>query len=106
MKKNILKITSVMLVLTLFALMAIGSGGSDEKKPITDTTTEADGTAGESNAPDTTEEKKQPDGDVTIEESVLVDENGVVTAVKSGITTVYALSDDGYYRSTCEVTVR
>lgn len=35
-----------------------------------------------------------------------VDENGVVTAVKSGITTVYALSDDGYYRSTCEVTVR
>ena len=35
-----------------------------------------------------------------------VDENGVVTAVKSGVVTVYALSDDGFYKSTCEVTVR
>ncbi len=34
-----------------------------------------------------------------------VDENGVVTAVSSGTVTVYALSDDGYFRSTCEVTV-
>lgn len=34
-----------------------------------------------------------------------VDENGVVTAHNSGKTIVYALSDDGYYRSTCEVTV-
>lgn len=35
-----------------------------------------------------------------------VDENGVVTAVKSGVVTVYALSDDGFYKSTCEVTVK
>ncbi len=35
-----------------------------------------------------------------------VDENGVVTALKSGVTTVYALSDDGYFKSTCEVTVK
>ena len=34
-----------------------------------------------------------------------VDENGVVTAVAQGEVIVYALSDDGYYRSTCEVTV-
>lgn len=34
-----------------------------------------------------------------------VDENGVVTAVNKGKVIVYALSDDGYYRSTCEVTV-
>lgn len=35
-----------------------------------------------------------------------VDENGVVTAVASGVTKVYALSDDGYYKSSCEVTVK
>ncbi len=34
-----------------------------------------------------------------------VDENGVVTAKAKGTVVVYALSDDGYYRSTCEVTV-
>ncbi len=34
-----------------------------------------------------------------------VDENGVVTAVAQGEVIVYALSDDGYFRSTCEVTV-
>ena len=35
-----------------------------------------------------------------------VDENGNVTAVKSGTVAVYALSDDGFYKSTCEVTVK
>ncbi len=34
-----------------------------------------------------------------------VDKNGVVTGLKEGKVIVYALSDDGYYRSTCEVTV-
>ena len=34
-----------------------------------------------------------------------VDENGVVTAKGSGTVIVYAISDDGYFRSTCEVTV-
>ena len=34
-----------------------------------------------------------------------VDVNGVVTAIGEGTVIVYALSDDGYYRSTCEVTV-
>ncbi len=34
-----------------------------------------------------------------------VDENGIVTGKSNGKVTVYALSDDGYYRSTCEVTV-
>ena len=42
----------------------------------------------------------------TTDESVAtVDENGTVTAVSPGTATVYALSDDGYYRSSCEVTV-
>ncbi len=40
------------------------------------------------------------------ESIAVVDENGVVTAVKSGVVTVYALSDDGFYKSTCEVTVK
>ncbi len=35
-----------------------------------------------------------------------VDQNGTVHAVSSGFTTVYCLSDDGYYKSTCEVTVK
>ena len=39
------------------------------------------------------------------EDIATVDENGAVKAVGRGETTVYALSDDGYYRSTCEVTV-
>lgn len=39
------------------------------------------------------------------EDIATVDENGVVTAVAKGEVIVYALSDDGYYRSTCEVTV-
>ena len=39
------------------------------------------------------------------EEVATVDENGYVTANKKGTVIVYALSDDGYYRSTCEVTV-
>ena len=42
----------------------------------------------------------------TTDESVAsVDENGTVTGVAPGTATVYALSDDGYYRSSCEVTV-
>lgn len=39
------------------------------------------------------------------EDIATVDANGVVTAVSQGDVIVYALSDDGYYRSTCEVTV-
>ena len=35
-----------------------------------------------------------------------VDENGVVTAVSPGVVTVYSLSDDGYFKSSCEVTVK
>ncbi|MBO5397003.1 MAG: Ig-like domain-containing protein [Clostridia bacterium] len=35
----------------------------------------------------------------------VVDEYGVVSAVGEGTVIVYALSDDGYFRSTCEVTV-
>jgi len=43
----------------------------------------------------------------TEDESIAtVDENGVVTAVRSGTVIVYALSDDGYYKSSCEVTVK
>lgn len=34
-----------------------------------------------------------------------VDSNGVVTAVSQGNVIIYAISDDGYFRSTCEVTV-
>jgi len=34
-----------------------------------------------------------------------VDANGVVTALVPGQTAVYALSEDGYYRATCTVTV-
>ena len=34
-----------------------------------------------------------------------VDNDGTVTAVSAGKVIIYALSDDGYYRSTCEVTV-
>ncbi len=39
------------------------------------------------------------------EDIATVDENGVVTAVSKGSVIIYALSDDGYFRSTCEVTV-
>ena len=39
------------------------------------------------------------------ENIAVVDESGVVTAKNTGIVVIYALSDDGYYRSTCEVTV-
>lgn len=35
-----------------------------------------------------------------------VDENGVVKAVAPGVVTVYSLSDDGYFKSSCEVTVK
>ncbi len=35
-----------------------------------------------------------------------VDENGVVTAVASGEVVVYSLTDDGYFKSSCEVTVK
>lgn len=35
-----------------------------------------------------------------------VDRNGTVTATGSGTVTVYAVSDDGYFKSSCEVTVR
>ena len=40
------------------------------------------------------------------ESIAVVDDNGVVTAKKQGEVIVYAISDDGYYRSTCEVTVK
>ncbi len=43
----------------------------------------------------------------TTDESVAtVDENGCVTAKGPGTCTVYALSDDEYYRASCEVTVK
>lgn len=35
-----------------------------------------------------------------------VDENGRVTAIAGGKTTVYSLTDDGYFKSSCEVTVK
>ena len=42
----------------------------------------------------------------TEDESVAaVDENGVVTALSPGKTVVYALSKDGWFKSSCEVTV-
>ena len=40
------------------------------------------------------------------ESIAVVDENGVVTAVAPGVVTVYALSDDLYYKASCEVTVK
>lgn len=40
------------------------------------------------------------------EKIATVDENGTITAVSSGTVKVYALSDDGYYKSTCEVRVK
>ena len=43
----------------------------------------------------------------TDDESIAaVDENGVVTAAAAGTVTVYSLTDDGYFKSTCEVTVK
>ncbi|MBQ1552183.1 MAG: Ig domain-containing protein, partial [Clostridia bacterium] len=40
------------------------------------------------------------------DESVaVVDENGNVTAVAPGVVIIYSLTDDEYYKSTCEVTV-
>ena len=35
-----------------------------------------------------------------------VDADGNVTAVSPGVVSVYSLSDDGYYKSSCEVTVK
>lgn len=35
-----------------------------------------------------------------------VDENGTVTGKSAGTVIVYSLSDDGYYKSSCEVTVK
>ncbi len=35
-----------------------------------------------------------------------VDEKGIVTAVSTGVVTVYSLTDDGYFKSSCEVTVK
>ncbi len=41
------------------------------------------------------------------DESVaVVDKNGIVTAVSPGTVVIYALSDDLYYKSSCEVTVK
>ena len=43
----------------------------------------------------------------TFDESIAkVDENGVVTAVSPGTVKVFAITDNGSYRSTCEVTVK
>ncbi len=43
----------------------------------------------------------------TEDESIAtIDENGVVKAVAQGVVTVYSLTDDGYYKSSCEVTVK
>ena len=43
----------------------------------------------------------------TTDESIAtVDENGVVTAVSPGTVVIYALSDDLYFKSSCEVTVK
>ncbi len=40
------------------------------------------------------------------EDIATVDENGVVTAVAAGDVIVYSLTDDGYFKSSCEVTVK
>ena len=40
------------------------------------------------------------------EKIATVNENGLVTAKAKGVVTVYALSDDGYFKSSCEVTVK
>ncbi len=40
------------------------------------------------------------------EDIAVVDENGNVTAKSAGTVTVYSLTDDGYFKSSCEVTVK
>ena len=42
----------------------------------------------------------------TDESVATVSDDGTVTAVSAGTATVYGLSDDGYYKSSCEVTVK
>ncbi len=73
MKKK-LKVLAVVLCLTLFALMALGSGetGSNETKGIglVDNESKADGTK----------------ADVTIEEQKLLDQNGIVITAKEYVT--------------------
>ena len=75
MKRKILKKLSLVLVLGAFAVMALGSGSSssdDNKKAITDGSTET-GDAGSKE--DSVE--KESSVDITIEEQVLVDQDGI-----------------------------
>lgn len=75
MKRKILKKLSLVLVLGAFTVMALGSGSSsseDNKKAITDGSTET-GDAGSKE--DSVE--KESSVDITIEEQVLVDQDGI-----------------------------
>ncbi len=81
MRKHIKKI-GICIVICSFALMSLGSGSTSDTKEIV--TTEADSTAADSDNTESsdTEESEKSSG-VTIEEQVLLDDNGLkVTATE------------------------
>ena len=89
MRKHIKKI-GIGIVICSFAIMSIGSGSTNDTKEIV--TTEADSTATDSGSSDissdTEETEKTPS--VTIEEQVLIDDNGLKVTAKEYI-------DDGIF---------
>lgn len=82
MKRNWIRSLCLVLVLTTFLLMAIGSGSSkkSETKDIVDATSAQ---AGNNDEQETEESTKAKSSDVTIDEQVLVDQDGVkITATE------------------------
>lgn len=78
MKKKVLQKLSIVLVLAVFGVMALGSGSSsDDTKSITDNSTEATSQENEEESDNDSEASK-----ITIDEQVLVDQDGIkITAI-------------------------
>ena len=83
--KKINRVLCLILALCLFALMALGSGSSDEGKDIVPNTEGNAAPNKDAEAEDTpTEEPQATEGSdlVTIDEQVLVDQDGVKITAK------------------------
>jgi hypothetical protein len=94
MKNKLLQVLSLVIALTIFAVMAISSGSDDsqETKPIQDTQSVTDSTGSVGSTEDDSQETQKPIADstgnigstekVTIDEAILLEQDGIKITAK------------------------
>ncbi len=114
MKKKILDSIAVMCILTLFSGMAMASGSSSNSDGTRALTTTENNDQGNGQQEESTEAETEAANDTTIEEQVLIDENGLkITATEytvdpiwgDGIKLLIENSSDSNYAIACDALI-